>query len=90
MRSELRQGSLLHTHDGVLYFGGTICLNARSNPSPVSLTPSFRTVSLNRSDCSALVIFGGRFGFRSDCSGVFGLWVMVSIISHLLAAREGQ
>ena len=42
--------------------GGTILRNTRSNSSPVSSAPSFRAVSLNRSDCSALVIF--RLGFR--------------------------
>jgi hypothetical protein len=47
-------------------FGGAIFSNARSNASPLSSTPSFRAVSLNRSDCSAFVIFlvGFGVGFR--------------------------
>jgi hypothetical protein len=54
-----------------LFLVGMIFLSAISNFSPVSPTPSFRAVSMNRSDCAFSVNlgFGFAFGFL-----IFTVW----------------
>src|SRR5438045_3448320 len=57
-------------------FGGTSFLNARSNDSPDSSTPSFRAVSLNCSDCSSSVLFR-----------LFSFWFCLWALGHTASFR---